>query len=66
MGEDDNWILFNLFFYYPSEGFITLPPINMEPDVRGLLEDHFLLKGRPVRFHVFWWEGKSFSDVPIW
>ena len=29
----------------------TLTPINMEPDVRGVLEAHFPFKG-PVRFHV--------------
>ena len=29
--------------------------MNMEPD-RGVLEDGFLLKGPPVRFHVSCWE----------
>ena len=33
------------------------PPINMEPDVWGGLEDHFPFKEVSVRFHVNWWEG---------
>ena len=47
-----------------QQGFCeTLPPSNMEPDVRVrvvlvwimlLLKDHL-----PVRFHVTWWEGIS-------
>ena len=36
----------------------TLPPVNVEPDVRGVLEDYSPVKETPpVRFHVHSWEG---------
>ena len=29
-------------------GEVTLPPINMEPDKGGVLEDNFPVKGNPL------------------
>ena len=40
-------------------------PLNMEPDVRGILKDHVPSKSAPVpvRFHDVWWEGKSLTSA---
>ena len=32
---------------------------------RGVLEDHSLFKGTPVRFHVSWWQGNSLFGCPL-
>ena len=37
---------------------ITLPPINMEPDVQGSSQKEMVFQAPPnVRFHVNWWQG---------
>ena len=39
----------------------TLPPIHMEPDIRGSWKTIFLLKGPPVRLHVKRWKERPAS-----